>query len=178
MKNLTKMVKSIIPKDKKILFVCVGTDRSTGDALGPLVGSRLKAKGYNVLGTVDNPVHAQNLDETIKTIELYYPDHFVVAIDACLGMGSSVGEVTISEGPLFPGAGVGKDLPPIGDARIVGTVNVGGFMEYFVLQNTRLSVVLRMADEIFRAINKAVKPPHRIRRKTALCEIAATMVEP
>lgn len=30
----------------------------------------------------------------------------------------------------------------------MGIVNVGGFMEYFVLQNTRLSLVMRMAHVI------------------------------
>jgi hypothetical protein len=32
--------------------------------------------------------------------------------------------------------------------HIVGVVNVGGFMEYLVLQNTRLSLVMRMAEVI------------------------------
>ena len=32
--------------------------------------------------------------------------------------------------------------------HIIGIVNVGGFMEYLVLQNTRLSLVMRMADVI------------------------------
>ena len=54
----------------------------------------------------------------------------------------------VAEGPLKPGTGVNKDLPPIGDAHITGIVNVGGFMEYLVLQNTRLSLVIRMAEAI------------------------------
>ena len=31
-----------IPKQEKIICVCIGTDRSTGDALGPIVGTFLK----------------------------------------------------------------------------------------------------------------------------------------
>ncbi|MNT94758.1 hypothetical protein D3C72_2365110 [compost metagenome] len=49
---------------------------------------------------------------------------------------------------MKPGAGVGKDLPPVGDYNIVGIVNVSGFMEYFVLQNTRLSLVYQLKNEI------------------------------
>ena len=49
---------------------------------------------------------------------------------------------------MKPGAGVNKDLPPVGDIHLTGIVNVGGFMEYFVLQNTRLSIVFHMADVI------------------------------
>ena len=39
-----------------------------------------------------------------------------------------------------------KDLPEIGDVHINGIVNVSGFMEYFVLQNTRLHLVMSMAN--------------------------------
>mgnify|MGYP000423502120 CR=1 FL=1 len=48
-----------------IMFLCIGTDRSTGDSLGPLVGHMLRSrrlKGAAVIGTLDKPVHAMNLD--------------------------------------------------------------------------------------------------------------------
>ena len=44
----------------EILFLCIGTDRSTGDSLGPLIGYKLKEKGMRnarVLGTLEEPVH-------------------------------------------------------------------------------------------------------------------------
>ena len=41
-----------------------------------------------------------------------------------------------------------KQLPEVGKMHIIGVVNVGGFMEYLVLQNTRLSLVMRMAEVI------------------------------
>lgn len=131
---------------RNIIFACVGTDRSTGDSLGPLVGSRLEALGFPVVGTLDNPLHAMNLKERIEN-EIP-EDAYVVAVDAALGQVHSVGKVQFEEGPLKPGAGVNKDLPPIGDCHYYGIVNVGGFMEYFVLGNTRLSLVMKMADEI------------------------------
>lgn len=144
-----------VPAYQDIVIVCIGTDRSTGDALGPLVGSRLKKYNFtdiHLFGTLDEPVHAMNLDETIRLIHSTYPDPFVIGIDACLGQSSSVGSVQIGNGPLKPGAGVKKDLPPVGKIHITGVVNVGGFMEYFVLQNTRLSLVFQMAEVIARAI--------------------------
>ena len=30
---------------RQVVFLCIGTDRSTGDSLGPLIGSRLEAEG-------------------------------------------------------------------------------------------------------------------------------------
>ena len=41
-----------------------------------------------------------------------------------------------------------KKLPAVGDLHIHGIVNLNGFMEFFVLQNTRLSLVMKMADVI------------------------------
>ena len=136
---------------KSIIFVCIGTDRSTGDSLGPLIGYKVNALSYKnifVYGSLENPVHAKNLDETMKKIYLEYKKPFVIAIDACLGKMDHVGYVTIGEGSLKPGSGVNKDLTPVGDMNITGIVNFGGFMDFLVLQNTRLSVVMKMADLI------------------------------
>lgn len=136
---------------RELVCVCIGTDRSTGDALGPLVGTKLeclKIKGLTIFGTLDNPVHAVNLSDTLHLIQLEYPETTVVGIDACLGQLSSVGNLHLGLGPLKPGTGVNKKLPEVGQLHLTGIVNVGGFMEYFVLQNTRLSTVMKMADTI------------------------------
>jgi putative sporulation protein YyaC len=63
-----------------------------------------------------------------------------------------VGFVNLAPGSLKPGAGVNKDLPSVGQLHITGIVNVGGFMEYFVLQNTRLNIVMKMATLISKGI--------------------------
>lgn len=146
------------PTNSTLVVVCIGTDRSTGDALGPLVGSYLETKfpGIRLYGTLEQPVHAVNLEETAARIESDVVRPFVIAIDACLGQLTSVGQITLADGPLRPGAGVHKKLPPIGDLHMTGIVNVGGFMEYFVLQNTRLHIVVRMAEVIAAALAKAV----------------------
>jgi putative sporulation protein YyaC len=57
----------------------------------------------------------------------------------------------------MPGAGVNKDLPPVGQLHITGIVNVGGYMEYMILQNTRLNLVMRLADVIVGGLNKAIR---------------------
>jgi len=139
-----------IPAYQKLAIVCIGTDRSTGDALGPLVGSAIQKSNVNVpiFGTLDEPVHAVNLSEQLRKITELYHNPYIIAVDACLGQISSVGSIQAGYGPVKPGAGVNKDLPPVGHSHITGVVNVGGFMEYFVLQNTRLSLVVNMANVI------------------------------
>lgn len=147
------------PYDEDIVILCIGTDRSTGDALGPLVGSKLQSDSSRLLqvyGTLDDPVHAMNLQEKLEFIQGSHPRSIIVAIDACLGQFSHIGHINVADGPLKPGAGVKKELPAVGTFHITGIVNVGGFMEYFVLQNTRLAVVMRMAEIIASGLAKAV----------------------
>jgi putative sporulation protein YyaC len=136
---------------KSIVFLCIGTDRSTGDSLGPLVGYKIYGmtggKIY-VYGTLEKPVHARNLEQTLKEIRVKCPVPYIIAVDACLGSTEHVGCISIGEGPIKPGAGVNKDLEPVGDMHITGIVNFGGFMDFFILQNTRLGVVMKMADVV------------------------------
>lgn len=137
------------------VLLCIGTDRSTGDALGPLVGSKVAAGGssyYHVYGTLAEPVHAANLKEKLREIYRHHRDPLVIAVDASLGYPENVGYINVGTGPLLPGAGVNKTLPPVGHLHVTAVVNVGGFMEYLVLQNTRLSVVMRLADIIAAAL--------------------------
>lgn len=140
---------------RNIIIVCIGTDRSTGDSLGPLVGSFLEESGMqkiHLYGTLDDPVHAVNLEEKLQLIYKYHFRPFVIGIDACLGKSSNIGTVKVDVGPVKPGSGVNKDLPPVGDIHLTGIVNVSGYMELFVLQNTRLNLVMKMAKQIASAI--------------------------
>lgn len=132
-----------------LCVVCVGTDRSTGDSLGPLVGSYLEGSGFggSVFGTLDEPVHAENLASVLDRVSKQEAGT-VLGVDACLGARSEVGSILVRPGPLKPGLGVNKQLPPVGDLHIAGVVNLGGFMEYVILQNTRLSLVMKMAQVI------------------------------
>jgi putative sporulation protein YyaC len=146
---------SNVAPQREVVVVCIGTDRSTGDSLGPLVGSYLQKNSQlacPTYGTVDHPVHAINLEETLNEIYRDFHQPFIVGVDACLGQLSSVGCIQVGYGPVRPGAGVNKQLPPVGDIHVTGIVNVGGFMEYFVLQNTRLSLVMKMAEIISRSL--------------------------
>lgn len=148
------------PVEQDVVILCIGTDRSTGDSLGPLVGTKLHAlfpDQYYVYGTLESPVHAMNLTEKIEEIRLKHRNPLIIAIDACLGQFSNVGSINVIDGPLKPGAGVKKELPAVGTFHITGIVNVGGFMEYFVLQNTRLYIVMQMAEIIAAGIHNGAR---------------------
>ncbi|HLR34342.1 MAG TPA: spore protease YyaC [Tissierellales bacterium] len=157
-------------KHDKFIIMCIGTDRSTGDALGPLVGYKLKPiiseyKDVELLGTLDDPIHAKNLSENIKYINTNFHNPFILAIDASLGSYNKIGHINIKESPLKPGLGVNKNLPKVGDISITGVVNISGIMEYAVLQNTRLSLVMNMADIISKSLNIALWMLHKDKKE-------------
>lgn len=154
-----------------VVIACIGTDRSTGDSLGPLVGTFLSEKQnlpFYIYGTLEDPIHAVNLQEKLQDIKNKHKNAFIIAVDACLGRMKNVGTVQVCNGPLKPGAGVKKELPEVGDIHITGIVNVSGFMEFFVLQNTRLHLVLNMARIIAESINSAGQSINAQRRLSQL----------
>lgn len=143
---------------RPIVIICIGTDRSTGDSLGPLVGTLLEEKSpspFYIYGTLDEPIHAVNLEQRLKEIKDMHLHPFIIGIDACLGRTKNVGVIQVGNGPVKPGAGVNKELPEVGELHITGIVNVSGFMEFFVLQNTRLNLVMKMAKTIAEGIYQA-----------------------
>lgn len=143
--------------ERDIVYLCIGTDRATGDCLGPLVGTRLKNMfaRSNVYGTLENPAHAVNLDQVRMEIACSHENPLIVAIDASLGNAKRVGFINVKEGGLKPGTALNKDLPEVGDFHISGVVNVAGFLEQMVLQNTRLYLVSKMAEIISRSLHLA-----------------------
>ncbi|WP_313786830.1 spore protease YyaC [Paenibacillus larvae] len=130
--ELASHLSEIVPSfgDNPPVFVCIGTDRSTGDALGPLVGTYLEEHGYPfVIGTLAYPCDASNIHHRLN--EVPYPSK-VIAIDACLGRTASVGLYQVSNQPLLPGKSLGKDLPCVGDFTIAAIVNSEGPRQYAV----------------------------------------------
>ncbi|VEF49701.1 putative sporulation protein YyaC [Bacillus freudenreichii] len=110
---------------KDIIFLCIGSSRSTGDSLGPMVGSMLKEKGvsFHVFGTMDEPVHALNLNAALENIHNKFADPLIFPIDASLGDASQVGEIYLMKGPLVPGRAANQTLHPIGEHHIRAVVN-------------------------------------------------------
>jgi putative sporulation protein YyaC len=140
---------------KDPVFLCIGSDRVTGDSLGPIIGSRLKRSCRGkipVYGTMEKPVHALNLSQALEHIRIHHPDQMLIAIDACLGAEEHLGYITLGRGSLTPGAGVSRDLESAGDLFITGIVGVSGGFPYLTLQTTGLARVVAVAEAIAEGI--------------------------
>ena len=143
----------------ELVFLCIGTDRVTGDCLGPFVGQKLSSYSgtvFSVSGTLFQPVHALNLTDIYQHIQTHHPNALIIAIDASLGEKKHLGYVTIANGALHPGAAIHKQLPSVGHIHITGIVNVSGVLEQLTLQTTRLSTVIFLADKIVQGILESI----------------------
>lgn len=157
--DFSKALKKLIHKKQlhndgiqEVVLVCIGSDRATGDCLGPMVGHRMSKyqKDFSVYGTLEKPVHAKNLSAALDFIHTYHKDALIIAIDASLGVAEHIGYITLGEGSLSPGVGVDKELPDVGDLFITGIVNLAGYSGggHMLLQTTRLNTVMQLSDFI------------------------------
>lgn len=152
---LLNELQPVLELNRPIIFFCIGTDRSTGDSLGPLIGYKLKyfsKNNFYIYGTLENPIHAKNIAYMLNEIKSKFQNPYIIAIDSCLGSLNNIGKVFIQKKPLIPGLALNKELPPVGEMSITGIVNVSGSFEFLVLQNTRLNTVMNLADSISKGI--------------------------
>ena len=173
-----------IKENKEIIILCVGTDRSTGDSLGPIVGDKLKflvRDNVFIYGNLENPVHAKNISEVKDLILNTHSNPYVIAIDASLRDLQDLGKVIIESKPLNPGLALNKKLPSVGNLSITGVVNISGSLEFMVLQNTRLYIVMKLAETIssglYHAILKTIggRKTSSLNKEDLLLDISETL---
>jgi len=150
-----------------LVFLCIGTDRMTGDCFGPLVGTKIQEKienynifNINIYGTLENNISCSNIEQTISKIKKIHPNSYVVAIDAALSKKENIGEIFLNEGSLTIGKGLSKNRIKVGDANIKAVVGKDfKFANYNfnVLQNISLNSVIKLADIVADGIVEVIK---------------------
>lgn len=155
--TLYRLIRESGKDRRRIVVVCIGTDRSTGDSYGPLTGhmlSRTRIRDFQLFGTFEEPVHALTLPQTLRHIDLC--SSLVIAVDASVGNPDFVGHIGMGTEPVRPGSGLGKDLPAVGDIAITGIAAAGGIAPYLMLQNASLGMIYNMAEKTCYAIQTAL----------------------
>ena len=152
--DLSYLIRLYRKSSQPIIILCIGSDRVTGDCLGPLSGSHLVAENPNafILGSLIEPVHAMNLNAILEQIQTLYENPFIIAIDACLGTPEHIGYITLEKGGLCPGESTNKKLPKVGDIAITGIVNRAVASSFLILQSTRLHTVVTLSNAICQGI--------------------------
>lgn len=142
------------------VLLCIGSDKVTGDALGPLVGHlltrRFNAPAY-VYGTLEHPVTANNLGVANRFIKTYHPTAKVLAIDAALSDTREIGLIYFRNKGVQAGKALGKALPCSGDYSITAIVNTGSDSAASKLFSTSLHTVIRLAESIAAALFESIK---------------------
>lgn len=112
---------------KDIVFVGIGSPKFIGDTLAPFANSivedykmEINYPNVYIYGTLNNPIHATNLDSQMEFIYKQHPDSFIIGIDASVG--NTIGEISLTKKPIKPGKGMGKELQTVGDMSLICVV--------------------------------------------------------
>ena len=152
-------LRDILTSNRPIFIICIGTDKSTGDSIGPLTGYKLKNMNQErmiVCGSLEYPVHALNIEDIHDKLLSSFKNPFFIAIDACLGEYEDIGKIKISSDPIRPGAGVGKNIREIGHLSVKAIVGESGWAS---ISSVRLNLTMQFVDIISEAIlgiNKSI----------------------
>ena len=110
---------------KETVVICIGSDRVSGDMLGPMVGSSLREE-YRlpcpVYGYVGESVNGLNLEEYLKMIGARHRGSSIIAVDAALGKASDVGTVRLKRGGIKAGGALERKGENVGDVGVIGVV--------------------------------------------------------
>lgn len=137
-----------------IVFICIGSNKVTGDCLGPLVGSYLKSMyKATVYGDMKNPINYQNAEKIMKKVENNNGESLKVVIDSALG--KNIGDIIIDDGKVEIGKGLNKNKNIYGDISIKVVVgknyhnNIKNIQE---LKNKNIEEIDKIAIDVVKMI--------------------------
>lgn len=149
----------------ELVVINIGTDKCIGDSFGPLLGTFLlesNLKNIKSYGTLQDPIHALNLQKIIPKIIKNHPNAYIIGTDACISNTLDIEKefVKFSHSlPIKPGAGVGKSLPAVGNSSIKHILKIDERFEFFTSISRRLNdtyVSARQACSLFVNIDKKI----------------------
>ncbi len=146
-------LKKIIPaSDNAPVILCIGSDLSVGDSLGPVTGTKLKEKLSNlncyVYGTLSKPITAHEIKYMNEFLRCTHPASPVIAVDAAVGLAGDIGLIKVARRGIKPGSGANKKLSKVGDVSVMGRIAERSVVNYSLFSSTRLNVVYTMSEII------------------------------
>ncbi len=148
------------------IFLCVGSDKITGDAFGPLVGRNLEKlfkdfyNNVRVIGTLEKPVSGINLEKEVEQIYNTFENPFIIAVDAALSTKEDIGKIIVTDSKMKFGKGTNKKMIETGDISIKGIVAKDYKIPKYnfnELQNTSLNIVINLANITSEGIYNVIK---------------------
>lgn len=148
----------------KLIFLCIGTDRITGDSFGPLVGYKLKylfkkEENIEVIGNLENILCTHNINKIIDDIKNTYETPFLIAIDSALSNKTEIGKIVVSKSGMNVGSGLNRQNIYVGNMSIKGIVSrdlKNPKYNFRLLQNAPLHIIMNMADIVAQGIYNVI----------------------
>ena len=145
-------LKKSTPEGASPVILCIGSDLSVGDSLGPVTRTKLKQQlaGLNcyVYGTLAKPITAHEVKYMNDFLRLTHPASPIIAIDAAVGNAGDIGLIRVAGRGLRPGSGANKRLAKVGDVSVMGIIAEQSVFNYSLFSATRLNVVYKMSEII------------------------------
>lgn len=142
------------------IILCIGSDLSVGDSLGPITGTKLKEKlaGLNcyIYGTLSKPITAHEVKYMNEFLKLTHPNCPVIAVDAAVGLAGDIGLIKIAKHAIKPGSGANKKLAKVGDVSVMGIVAERSVFNYSLFSATRLNIIYKMSEIISEGISNFI----------------------
>ncbi|HOV69284.1 MAG TPA: DUF1256 domain-containing protein, partial [Clostridia bacterium] len=104
---LKKRLRYFLKERAALTVVCPGTDRWTGDCLGPLVGTGLEKKGLSnirVFGTLEKPLRKEEVHEAVRKARMR--EGAVIIVDSALGNSEDLYKIYMSDEEIVLGRAV------------------------------------------------------------------------
>lgn len=146
-----------------IVFLCVGTNKIIGDAIGPIIGDNLKKlenKFMRVYGTTNNTLNFSNAQSIIKKVYIEHKKPFLITIDAALSNKEKKGKIFIGNGLIKIGNALEKNISFYSDITIkcvVGNYFYNKKQNIDELENADISSLLMMSKIVSNGIMNVLK---------------------
>lgn len=154
-------LKRILPQSQLTpVVLCIGSDLSIGDSLGPVTGTKIKERlsGLNcyVYGTLAKPITAHEVKYMNDFLKSTHPDSPIIAVDAAVGLAGDIGLIKVAKKSMKPGSGANKKLSKVGDISIMGIVAEKSVFNYSLFSSTRLNIIYKMSDIIAEGVTNYI----------------------
>jgi putative sporulation protein YyaC len=151
---VNELKKKIDNRNKKIVFLCIGTNKVTGDSFGPLVGTKLQKllrynKKISILGNIDKPINALNIEDKLLYVNKKYTDKYVIVVDSAVSEIELIGEIFVTKNKMVLGKGINRKISEIGDISIKCSVckdEYSGIENFKSLKNVPKEFIKNLAD--------------------------------
>lgn len=113
-------------EEKEVVIICIGSDKYIFDSFGPVLGQLIKEKrllNIKVYGTLDNPIHALNLQKEFEIIRNKHKNSFIIGVDASVTTKNISERIAFLNKSIEPGLAFNKKLIPVGDCSIIFRVS-------------------------------------------------------